>query len=291
MKKPILLLALFISCLCSSIAGYEYELAILAIFKNEADYLKEWIDYHHRVGVEHFILYNHNSEDNYLEILQPYIDANLVELRDWKQVEFPAAQLTAYRDGIKRSKQVTKWLAVIDIDEFIVPVKDDDIRVILQNFEKYAGVVINWQLFGTSDIESLPAGEWITRHLIYKFPTYFDDPTWNSNYFVKSIIRPDRINQKSLNPNCGNHVFEPVGKFKLVDTDKKSHPLLCKAKNVLVDKMQLNHYWFRTKEWFYKYKLHRRGLVGEVYSPEKVQYLFKEGKSEIDLQIQRFLDP
>ena len=34
-----------------------YDLAVAAIFKDEARYLKEWLDYHLLAGVEHFYLY------------------------------------------------------------------------------------------------------------------------------------------------------------------------------------------------------------------------------------------
>ena len=33
-----------------------YDLAVVAIFKDEARYLKEWLDYHLLAGVEHFYL-------------------------------------------------------------------------------------------------------------------------------------------------------------------------------------------------------------------------------------------
>ncbi|MBR7025230.1 MAG: glycosyltransferase family 2 protein, partial [Selenomonadaceae bacterium] len=46
-----------------------YDLAVVAIFKNEGHYLKEWLDYHLFAGVEHFYLYNNNSTDNYEEVL------------------------------------------------------------------------------------------------------------------------------------------------------------------------------------------------------------------------------
>lgn len=39
----------------------QYELAICAIFQDEAAYLKEWIEFHKLVGVQHFYLYNHAS--------------------------------------------------------------------------------------------------------------------------------------------------------------------------------------------------------------------------------------
>ena len=45
----------------------------MQFFKNEAPYLREWIEFNHIVGVDHFFLYNNNSEDNYEEIIEPYV--------------------------------------------------------------------------------------------------------------------------------------------------------------------------------------------------------------------------
>lgn len=50
----LLFLCLFIFPLRSD----EYELAIATIFKNNAPFLKEWIEYHRMQGVKHFYLYN-----------------------------------------------------------------------------------------------------------------------------------------------------------------------------------------------------------------------------------------
>ena len=48
-----------------------YDLAVVAIFKNEGRYLDEWLAYHLLAGVEHFYLYNNDSSDNYKEVLAP----------------------------------------------------------------------------------------------------------------------------------------------------------------------------------------------------------------------------
>ena len=61
----------------------QYKVSVCAIFKNEAPYLKEWIEFNRIVGVEHFYLYNNNSEDNYEEIIAPYIKKGLVTLVQW----------------------------------------------------------------------------------------------------------------------------------------------------------------------------------------------------------------
>ena len=52
-----------------------WDLAIATMFQDEARWLKEWLEYHLLVGVQHFYLYNNLSSDNYQDVLQPYIDA------------------------------------------------------------------------------------------------------------------------------------------------------------------------------------------------------------------------
>lgn len=60
----------------------EGTVAICALFKNEAPFLREWIEYHLMIGVSHLYLYNNCSSDNYLAILKPYIKSGVVELFD-----------------------------------------------------------------------------------------------------------------------------------------------------------------------------------------------------------------
>ena len=70
-----------------------YYLSIATIFRNEAPYLKEWIEYHLMMGVDHFYLYNNMSEDNYLEVLNPYIEHDIVTLVDWPNQEIGRAHV------------------------------------------------------------------------------------------------------------------------------------------------------------------------------------------------------
>lgn len=130
------------------ILSKKYNVSICAIFKNEAPYLREWIEFNHIVGVEHFYLYNNNSEDDYQSILKPYINNGLVTLIQWP---YNQKQMECYMDCIDEYAHETKWLGFIDIDEFIVPKSNDSIYDFLQPFEKKAGSVnIYWKIFGTS---------------------------------------------------------------------------------------------------------------------------------------------
>ena len=68
-------------------------LSICAIYRDEAPYLREWIEFHRLVGVERFFLYNNGSEDDHLEVLAPYVEDGIVVLHDWPVFPAPAAGL------------------------------------------------------------------------------------------------------------------------------------------------------------------------------------------------------
>ena len=93
-----------------------YYLSVCAIFKNEGPILKEWIEYHLLVGVDHFFLYNNFSDDNYREILAPYIERGIVDLIDWP---VPQGQFPAYEDCWQKFRETTRWIALIDLNEFL----------------------------------------------------------------------------------------------------------------------------------------------------------------------------
>ncbi|WP_024470453.1 glycosyltransferase family 92 protein, partial [Treponema pedis] len=126
----------------------KYSVSICAIFKNEALYLREWIEFHKIVGIKHFYLYNNNSEDNYIDVLDPYIKSGIVTLIQWPQNQ---AQMQAYHHSIENFSTESEWLTFIDIDEFIVPNSTDSVYDFLKPFQKNRPVVIAyWKMFGTS---------------------------------------------------------------------------------------------------------------------------------------------
>jgi len=97
-----------------------YNLSVGAIFKNEAPYLKEWIEHYLKRGVEHFYLINDYSNDNYLEILDPYIKNKIIDIFNVKTPQlFLNRQYSIYNHFFSLIKNQTKWLIVCDIDEYI----------------------------------------------------------------------------------------------------------------------------------------------------------------------------
>lgn len=187
----------------------EHQLAVCAIFHNDGARLKEWIDYHHEVmGINLFYLYNNNSQDNFQEVLDPYIKNGLVELIEWESTKEHGVfgiddfqhvpyQIGAYRDCLKnRAKKKAEWIAMIDINEYIVPAEGVDHFYSLLREEKKrktGSLQIYWKLFETPDASPLKEGERLTDKLIYCAP---DDVDWHTQ--IKSIHRPKAATRKCL---------------------------------------------------------------------------------------------
>lgn len=105
--------------------AFKYFMSIACIIKNEGPYLREWLEYHKLIGVEHFYVYDNESSDNTKEVLQPYIDAG-----DVTYIYFPGRdrQDPAYCHATAHFGQETRWMAVVDLDEFIVLHEKDNLR-------------------------------------------------------------------------------------------------------------------------------------------------------------------
>jgi len=176
MKKYLLILCLLLQInLISHEIEKKYFFSICAIFKNEAPYLKEWIEYHRIQGCECFYLYNNESTDNFLKVLQPYIETGIVELIDWPNNKYATnhcpAQNRAYNHNLKSLKEVSEWVAYIDIDEFLLAKQGLRVSEYLHTFDRLPNVgalKVNWQLFGTSNVNKIPEGEPIIQYLIKK---------------------------------------------------------------------------------------------------------------------------
>jgi len=146
-------------------AVFPYELAAGAIFKDEARFLDEWLAFHHAVGVEHFYLYDNGSSDSSRETLFPWISRGLVTLIDWPGV---AEQVRAYNDCVRRFRNQARWIAFIDIDEFLFSAKHRDLRTALSSYKDFPALFVDWHMFGSSGHLKRPPGpivEAYTRRL------------------------------------------------------------------------------------------------------------------------------
>jgi hypothetical protein len=242
-------------------------LSICAIFKDEAPYLPEWIEFHRLVGVERFFLYDNASSDGGREILEPWVRAGVASLAECSMPLGEGGQGWAYADALRRARGRTRWLAFIDLDEFLFSPGPTPLPDVLTEYEQHPGIVVNWQVYGSSGQTTTSDGLVIER-FVGRART-----RWVRNRRVKSIVDPER----TVRP-IGPHFFaytdgalavtedhEPVrvieprawtrrmrrglAQLPLIETDPYAirHS---SVKRVSVGRVRLNHYAVRSRQEF-----------------------------------------
>lgn len=262
-------------------------LSICAIFQNEEPYLKEWIEFHKLQGVEHFYLYNNNSTDEYMKVLNPYITSKEVTLVHWlfsfkkgKIHNWGAIQRGAYDHCLKKYGSECNWIAFIDIDEFLFCPSGELLPSFLKNYETYGGVCVNWLMFGTSGVDKVPSNTLLVEKLISC--AEIENPT---NKHIKTIVQP-QYTQKSLSA----HDFKFVKKKFAISSDRQ----VCQgpfSKAINVENIRINHYWTRDENYLHNYKIPSRQYRR---AREGVEELLKDAESYNKIQdtaILQFVTP
>ena len=219
---------------------YPHEVAIAAILKNEAPYVKEWLDYHIAAGVTKFYLYDNESTDNLADVLKPYIVRDVVEYTWWpgKLMQFPA-----YNDAVSRHKFDCRYLAAIDLDEFIYPCTGQDIPSVVSDVftmnEKVGAYAVNWRVFGSAG----HIAKDLSRGVLERF-TRRGAKELTDNICVKSIV----------NPRCVDIFIHPhfaylyTGKYAV--NERGGVVPFEENKQLSGEKMVINHYMTKSREEF-----------------------------------------
>ena len=212
-----------------------YYLSVCVIAKDEGPYFGEWLDWHISQGVEKFYVYDNGSTDETKEVLQPYIKKGIVEY-----IYFPGyrKQLAAYDDCLKRHRFDTRWLAMIDMDEFIVPLKDENIPSFLKRKEVYPVVEINWLVYGSGGAKEKVPGKVMDRFKRHSAP---DHPL---NRHVKSIFNPRRVYGM-----IGCHEVARIN-GKAVDSNGDRIKISWRDRMPRQDVIKINHYAVKSYEEF-----------------------------------------
>jgi hypothetical protein len=283
----------------------KHYLAICAIFRDEAPYLAEWIIFHQLMGVEHFYLYNNNSTDDFKSVLKPFVAKGYVTLHDWPIPFHEYAQKKAYAHCLEHVRGKTRWLACIDIDEFLFSPVKDNLTEMLVEYELYPGVVVHWQVYGSGGLRQKTDDPVIAR-FTKRAPT-----NWIRNRKIKSIVDPSRTIQP-----LGIHHFSYIDGALPVDESKtrvslkhkptykkkfkwlygKLGPLLryfdpypgtdINSRLISVERLRINHYPIKSYEEFLKKTAHKK----EKRRYEDVDYFTYHDRNEItDTVLHKYL--
>lgn len=181
--------------LYKSIHVEDVRLSLVLIIKDEARYVREWIEFHNMLGVDHFYIYDNESSDHLKEILTPYIKSHIVTYHYWPG---KIVQLPAYNHALENYRFDTEYMGFIDTDEFLFPIKGfsipDTIDDIISTYHartarvfNAGGIGVNWRSYGTSHISKYIEGLVIENYILRGTDDY------RENVHIKTICKPDLV--------------------------------------------------------------------------------------------------
>ena len=129
---------------------------------------------------------------------------------------------------------------------FFVPV-DINFLICYPCYKSYAGVSVNWVMYGNGGIDKINQGEKLHLKLLYR--GFFSEPV---NLHVKTIVQPKYVID-CVNP----HYFIYIeGKYAVTEKMKFIEGPFSTTNSV--DLFRINHYWQRDLEFFWNVKVPRQ---------------------------------
>ncbi|MCP1276153.1 glycosyltransferase family 2 protein [Leuconostoc citreum] len=254
------------------------KLYILAIIKNEGNYLDEWIYYHRAIGVDGFIIYDNESTDNSKAIIDKH--SQFIDI-DYHFFPGKSKQIEAYQDAIEKYREKQIWILTIDVDEFLRPINDTDIKTWLQSFpKKVSQILVPWTIYGSANHVSRPAG------LVIENYPYHSNDQFITEY--KSFVKPELVRKAFM-----GHFYKTIGKI-VSESGKKlwyyPYVLLVGSRPSSKNFMTINHYYCKSVEDFEE-KIKR----GDVFDYEKNLRNFNEFKIQdkndiLDVDVSHYID-
>jgi hypothetical protein len=218
-------------------------LAIACIIKNEGRYIKEFIEFHFLAGVERIYVFDNGSEDGTRDVLTPYIEDGRVVY-----FYFPGEkmQFVAYRYAVRYCRKYTRWLALLDADEFLFsPI--GDLKDVLRDYENEVAVGANWVSYGPSGHKTRPEGL-----VIENYYQTFADKDHLFNRHIKSIVDPIKV-ESIRSPHFCRYKGDKLAvdeNHKPIDGNVKNTPYRSRGftNRNSVERLRINHYITKSLE-------------------------------------------
>jgi len=195
--------------------------------REDNDYLDEWVRYHLAIGFEHIVMYDHRS----IIPVKNIWDGKVSVIR----IERPSLFKPEYLNQTTLKSHPAYWMAMVDVDEFIVLLQHNDIKKLLEDYEEFGSLGLPWTTFGSSGHETKPEGR-VTDMYVWREP---DERMW-----IKSII----------NTQYCIGIFDPhKGEYTRTAVNEAKVPFRGPVTDSPNQICRVNHYFTKShEEWIKK---------------------------------------
>lgn len=146
-----------------------YELSMCTTVKNAESLLRPWIEFHLLVGVEHFFMWDDNSSDRTLALMQEYEARGVLTVLGGSEAW--RTQRNAINSYITNCfihvAPRTNWMITIDVDEYLFPIDEPEAGPaacsLLEYIQKHSNpllshIMVRWTMFGSNGFQLTPHG-------------------------------------------------------------------------------------------------------------------------------------
>ncbi|KAK4282289.1 hypothetical protein QN277_013685 [Acacia crassicarpa] len=207
-------------------------ICMCTMLRNQARFIKEWIMYHTRIGVQRWFIYDNNSDDDITDVIGLLLQAGYNITRHvWPWVK---TQEAGFADCALRARDVCEWVGFIDVDEFFNLKTEENLEEAIvqetRGIKNVGEIRTGCYSFGPSGLNKIPREGVMVGYTCRKA----------DRERHKSIVRPEALNQNLINVV---HHFQLKDGYVAVDANRT--------------RMVINHYKYQVWKVF-KGKFERR---------------------------------
>ena len=221
---------------------------IAAVVKNESEYIGEWAKFHARAGVRKFLIYDDCCEDDTIDALRSTLKPDALTIIPWRQrlkdAKFDREihnQLLAFAHAASNFGGLFRWMAFIDVDEFLVPVQHCSLPEALHDLEHAASISLPWHMFGFSGHKTKPPGGVIDNYLFRHREIFTQHRGLTGTKCIVDPCRLTALRVHSVECDGSNITWNDRGEVVSSDNGRKQE---CYS----AERIQLNHYYTRSEE-------------------------------------------
>ena len=256
----------------------KYTISIMAIFKSEQDYMKEWLDHHIGQGFEQIYLYSNDPNIHLYPYLEepkyiPYI--KLINWTEKKNNGIDTIQRQAYTHCVKNYSHETQFLMMLDLDEFVLPIRTyptvyDYISSLKSQWNKICAFKIQRYDFGSGGHITKPYGSVFESFKLHEKVCSSFKTLANTDYIDKSI-KFWRVHDFNFISNKSGKIFNSY--FGYHET---GFPNSCKPNSINEIPLVINHYYTKSyEEYLSRCKLWETGGVNPIGHRKDCENKFK----------------
>jgi hypothetical protein len=203
--------------------------------RDDDPHIDEWVRYHLAIGFDFIVIYDNMS---FIPVVNKWGNKVMVYKDENEYQVYPPYDTHAFL----LKNHPTRWLAHLDVDEFIVLYQHASINDLLKNYEEFGGLGINWCIYGSSGHLRRPDGLVKDNYLWRTANEYIGEE--GGNCAVKTIMNIQFFHGVT-NPHYCVSSRPTVNEeyTEVINGSTNSPRKLCR----------INHYYTRSlEEWLFK---------------------------------------